>query len=131
MAAPRVRLAALARTRPVVALVVAVLAVELVGVSGAVFTAQGLAEWYGTLQRPALAPPNWVFGPVWTTIFALKGIALWLVWRQTDSSPRRVRIAGGVFAAQFVFNLAWSAVFFGAQNIALGLVVILSLWVLN
>jgi benzodiazapine receptor len=130
MATVRARLGGLARARPLLALVVAVLAVELVGVSGAIFTAQGLAEWYGTLQRPALAPPNWVFGPVWTTIFALKGTALWLVWRQAASVPREVRIAVGVFAAQFVLNLAWSAAFFGAQNITVGLAVILGLWVL-
>jgi tryptophan-rich sensory protein len=130
MVTVRARIAGLARTRPLLALGLAVLAVELVGASGAIFTAQGLASWYGTLQRPALAPPNWVFGPVWTTLFALKGGALWLVWRRIDAVTRAVRIAVALFVAQFVFNLAWSAAFFGAQNIALGLAVILALWVL-
>ncbi|TQQ83100.1 tryptophan-rich sensory protein [Halonotius terrestris] len=124
------KISRLARTRPLLALVVAILTVELVGVSGALFTAQGLTEWYATLRQPALAPPNWVFGPVWTVLFALIGGALWLVWRQAPSSPQAVRLAVGVFAIHFVFNLGWSAVFFGLQEIGLGLVVIVVLWLL-
>jgi benzodiazapine receptor len=124
------RLLGFATTRPLLALVVSVVAVELVGASGALFTAQGLAEWYGTLQRPALAPPNWVFGPVWTSLFALIGGALWLVWKEAESSPRAVRVAVAVFVVHFVFNVGWSAAFFGAQNITLGLAVIAVLWVL-
>jgi len=124
------RISRLPRARPLVALVLAVLVVEIVGASGAVFTAQGLGEWYATLQRPELAPPNWVFGPVWTTLFALMGGALWLVWRRADEMPREVRLAAGVFAVHFVFNLGWSAAFFGLQRIGLGLAVITVLWVL-
>jgi tryptophan-rich sensory protein len=119
-----------ARTRPLLALAVAILTVEIVGASGAIFTVQGLSGWYGTLQRPALAPPNWVFGPVWTILFALIGVALWLVWRRANLSPTAVRLAVGVFAVHFAFNLGWSAVFFGMQEIGLGLAVILGLWVL-
>ena len=116
--------------RPILALGVAVLAVEIVGASGAVFTAQGLGEWYGGLQRPALAPPNWVFGPVWTALFALIGTGLWLVWRRAEASPRAVRLAFGVFVVHFAFNLGWSAVFFGMRELGLGLAVILVLWAL-
>lgn len=130
MSSLRGRFSRFPRDHPVASLVFAVVVVELVGASGAVFTAQGLAEWYGTLQRPALAPPNWVFGPVWTTLFALMGIAVWLVWRQAESNPRAVRLAATVFAVHFGFNLAWSAVFFGLQEIGLALGVILGLWVL-
>lgn len=82
------------------------------------------------MERPALAPPNWVFGPVWTALFALIGVALWLVWRRAESSPREVSLAVAVFAVHFAFNLGWSAVFFGLQAIGLGLGVILVLWVL-
>jgi tryptophan-rich sensory protein len=115
--------------RPRLSLVLAVLAVELVGAAGAVFTAQGLASWYGTLQRPALAPPNWVFGPVWTTLFALMGVAVWLVWRRLDSprTARRARVALAVFAVHFLANLGWSAAFFGLQSVDFGLAVILVL----
>mgnify|MGYP006287011935 FL=1 len=125
----RQRTRRLPHERPRLSLVLAVLAVELVGASGAVFTAQGLASWYGTLQRPALAPPNWVFGPVWTTLFALMGVAVWLVWRRlsTPRAERRARVALAVFAVHFVANLGWSAVFFGLQSVDLGLAVIVVL----
>lgn len=118
------------RDRPTLALVISILAIEIVGASGAIFTAQGLGTWYDTLQRPTLAPPNWVFGPVWTTLFALIGVALWLVWRQSSIEPGDVRLAVAVFVVHFVFNLGWSAAFFGLQNVGLGLAVILILWVL-
>lgn len=118
------------RARPLLALGLAILTVEIVGASGAIFTAQGLGEWYEGLQPPALAPPNWVFGPVWTILFALIGVALWLVWRQIEAAPRDVRLAFGVFAVHFIFNLGWSAVFFGMQELGWGLAVILALWTL-
>jgi tryptophan-rich sensory protein len=132
MASATSRLRRLPDDHPVAALLVAVLACEVVGASGAVFTAQGLESWYDTLARPDLAPPNWVFGPVWTTLFALMGVAGWLVWRRaTDPAvASRARIALGVFAVHFLFNLAWSAVFFGRQSIDGGLLVIAILWVL-
>jgi tryptophan-rich sensory protein len=130
MATRGARLRGFARERPVVALVVAVLAVEVVGASGAVFTAQGLGNWYESLTLPTFAPPNWVFGPVWTTLFALIGVALWLVWREGPAQPRAVRLAVAVFVVHFAFNLGWSAAFFGLQNAGLGLAVILALWAL-
>ena len=123
-------LAGLARERPVVTLLLVVVLVELVGASGSLFTVQSLSEWYTTLERPALAPPNWVFGPVWTTLFALIGGAVWLVWRRAEAQPRAVKTALVVFAVHFVANVAWSAVFFGQQAIAAGLAVILLLWLL-
>jgi tryptophan-rich sensory protein len=130
MASLRTELRRFPRDRPLVALALAVLTVEVVGASGAVFTAQGLGEWYVTLERPALATPNWVFGPVWTALFALMGVAVWLVWRRIDSDPRNVRLALAVFAVHFAFNLGWSAAFFGMQAIGLGLAVIVVLWAL-
>jgi len=128
MASIRAELRGLARERPRLALVVAVLAVEVVGASGAVFTAQGLEAWYGTLRRPALAPPNWVFGPVWTALFALIGAAVWLVWRRAAATPEAVRVALAVFVVHFAANLAWSAVFFGLREVGWGLAVIALLW---
>lgn len=116
--------------RPILALAITILTVEIVGASGAIFTGQGLSMWYDTLQRPALSPPNWVFGPVWTVLFALIGIAVWLVWRGADSSPREARVAFAIFVVHFAFNIGWSAVFFGMQEIGWGLVVIGILWLL-
>ena len=130
MATARVRLSRLARTRPLPALGLAIVACEVVGASGAVFTTMGLESWYPSLVRPAAAPPNWVFGPVWTTLFALMGVAVFLVWRALpgEDAPA-ARRALWIFAGHFVLNLGWSAAFFGAQSIRGGLVVIALLWV--
>jgi tryptophan-rich sensory protein len=124
------RIRELPREHPVLTLASTILIVEIVGASGSLFTARGLGGWYDALQKPALAPPNWVFAPVWTTLFALIGVALWLVWRRADRLPREARRSVGVFVVHFVFNLGWSAVFFGRQDIGWGLVVIGLLWVL-
>ncbi|MFB6112356.1 MAG: TspO/MBR family protein [Halobacteriaceae archaeon] len=122
------RVAAAPVDRPWLTLGIAIITVEIIGASGALFTSQGLAEWHPTLVRPAIAPPNWVFAPVWTTLFALIGLATWLVWRRAVAVPAQVRTAAVVFGVHFAANLGWSAAFFGLQNIALGLAVILLLW---
>jgi benzodiazapine receptor len=129
----------LPRERPVLSLLVVVLACEVVGASGSVFTVTSLGSWYRTLTQPPLAPPDWVFGPVWTTLFALMGVAAWLVWREglrygdplagdQGGLSRDARLALLAFGGQFVLNVAWSAAFFGLQSPALGLVVIALLW---
>jgi tryptophan-rich sensory protein len=122
-------LGSLADRKPGLTLAVAVIACVVVGAAGSIFTAAGLETWYGTLKRPGLAPPNWVFGPVWTTLFVLMGIAVWLVWRQAAApNASAARIAIGVFVVHFAVNIGWSAAFFGAQSVSLGLLVILVLW---
>ena len=123
------RLRRLPERRPLLSLAAAVLVCEVVGASGSVFTAMGTDGWYSSLARPVLAPPNWVFGPVWTTLFALMGVAAWLVWGDLSGPDAgAARLALWLFAGQFVLNLAWSAAFFGAQSIIGGLVVIALLW---
>ena len=124
------RIRTLPRDRPLVTLVGVIIVVELLGGSGSLFTAQGLTTWYDTLQQPTLSPPNWVFGVVWPLLFALMGTAFWLVWRQAPAAPRAARLAGVAFGLQLVFNIGWSAVFFGLQEIGWGLVVIGGLWLL-
>jgi benzodiazapine receptor len=126
----RTTLAHLPRERPYVALLLAILGVELVGGAGGLFTASGVGGWYETLVRPALAPPNWVFGPVWTALYAMMGTALWLVWRRFETQPGPVRTAVGVFAVHLLVNLSWSAAFFGLRDPGLGLAVIGGLWTL-
>ena len=118
--------------RPLASLVLAVLGCIVVGSAGSVFTTIGLDTWYRTLTRPPLAPPDWVFGPVWTTLFTLMGVAGWLIWRRTGVAEQpiaaRARVALGVFVGHFVLNVGWSAAFFGLQSITAGLVVIVLLW---
>jgi tryptophan-rich sensory protein len=99
----------------------AVVIVNLVGSAPAALGGPG-SEWFQSLAKPAIYPPPWLFGVVWPLLFTLLGVALYLVW-QSDGDPGR-RLALGLFVTQMVFNVAWTPVFFGAQNLALALAVI-------
>jgi translocator protein len=83
--------------------------------------------WYESLAKPAYHPPDWLFGPVWTVLYAMQGVALFLVWRQ-GWSRRSVRLAIIVFFVQLALNALWTPVFFGAQWIGGAAVVIVVLW---
>ncbi|AFM15060.1 tryptophan-rich sensory protein [Mycolicibacterium chubuense NBB4] len=98
------------RPKPLVALAISLVAVVIAsGVGGLASTTS--AQDYQRLQQPAWAPPSWVFGPVWTLLYALMAIAAWLVWR---SGPwPRTRPALTAYAAQLVLNAAWTPLFFG------------------
>jgi tryptophan-rich sensory protein len=106
---------------------IAVLIAESAGIIGSVFTAKEITTWYTTLNMPMLAPPNWVFGPVWTTLFFLMGIASYLVWRQ-GWECKQVKLVLGIFALQLVLNIAWSLIFFGLHSPGWALVEIVLLW---
>jgi len=108
-------------------LLVAVVLTNVVGAAPALLTATGAGSWYATLERPALAPPNWVFAPVWTALFVLLGTAIYLVLRDGDGRERTV--AAGLFVGQFVLNVSWTLVFFGGRSPAGGLAVIVALLV--
>ena len=106
--------------------VASIILVNLVGAAPAVIAGPD-SPWFQALEKPAIYPPGWVFGVVWTTLFTLLGIALALVWLAgTDRRP--VRIALALFAVQMVFNVAWTPAFFALEDLLLGLVVIVSLW---
>ena len=83
--------------------------------------------WYRTLARPSIAPPNWVFGPVWTLLYALMSVAAWRVWLAADSPLRTWGLA--LFLVQLVLNLAWSWIFFRAHNLGAALAEVALLWV--
>ncbi|MFC7097453.1 TspO/MBR family protein [Halobaculum marinum] len=106
-------------------LVALVLLVNVVGGVPAVLGGPDSA-WFDALVKPAIYPPSWVFGVVWTTLFTLTGAAVWLLVR-ADASPER-RVALGAFVLQFVFNVAWTPTFFALEQIglALGIIVVLA-----
>jgi translocator protein len=80
-------------------------------------------EWYATLNKPSFNPPGWIFGPVWTVLYVMIGVAGWRIWRV---GPRSVAML--LWFAQLALNAAWSPTFFAAQQIGLALVVIIALW---
>jgi tryptophan-rich sensory protein len=108
-------------------LIASVLFCLIVGSLGSLVTITGPASWYTLLVKPAFQPPNWVFGPVWTLLFILMGIALYLVWECGTEKPA-VRLAILVFGVQFLLNFLWSFLFFGLQSPLLGLLDIIVLW---
>lgn len=113
--------------RTALKLIIAITVSELVGIVGSVFTAPSVASWYAELAKPVINPPAWVFGPVWTTLFALMGIAAFLVWRE-GLERKSVKIALGIFIGQLVFNTLWSIIFFGLHSPGGALVEIVFLW---
>jgi tryptophan-rich sensory protein len=109
-----------------IALLGFIIASEIIGSLGSIFTIANIPTWYNQLTKPPLNPPNWIFGPVWTLLFALMGMASYLVW-QKGWEKKKVRAALCVFLLQFILNVAWSFFFFGWRNPFLGLLDILLL----
>jgi tryptophan-rich sensory protein len=101
-----------------------VLLIELVGGLGALFNGS-IKTWYSTLNKPSFSPPNWIFGPVWTTLFLLMGISLALVILSKETKARKKALF--YFGIQLVLNVAWSFFFFYLQSPLLGLLDILLL----
>lgn len=93
---------------------------------GSLATSAKIPTWYATLAKPAWNPPNWLFAPVWTTLFILMGVAAWMVWLRRGQAGARAAL--GLFAVQLVLNTLWSFVFFAAENPGLAMVEIVVLW---
>lgn len=96
---------------------------EVIGIGGAVFTGPAVdSSWYADLIKPSFQPPSCLFGPVWTALYALMGIALYLIW-QNKSLVK-------LFIAQLFFNFLWSVLFFGLKSPFFAFLDILILWIL-
>jgi benzodiazapine receptor len=98
------------------------------GVLGSLFTTPEIGGWYATLKKPSFNPPNSIFAPVWSTLYGLMGISLFLVWKQPASVLRNTAL--WFFAWQFAFNFCWSIIFFRLHAIGWALVEIVLLWLL-
>ncbi|MBX3175798.1 MAG: tryptophan-rich sensory protein [Candidatus Hydrogenedentes bacterium] len=94
---------------------------------GSAFTASSVGTWYREIAKPDWTPPSWVFGPVWTVLYALMGVAAFLVWRTGRWSETRGALL--TFLAQLALNTAWSIIFFGARNPGFAFLEILLLWI--
>jgi tryptophan-rich sensory protein len=122
---------------------------ELAGTIGAVFTTPAIDSWYKALYKPSFNPPNWIFGPVWTILFVLMGVSLYLVWSKKWKvhnktkikkawNPLSQKLLSGswqkaniilIFATQLILNVLWSVVFFGQHSPSMAFFVLLMLWV--
>ena len=95
------------------------------GLGGAA-TSSSVNGWYQTLARPDWAPPDWLFGPVWTTLYLMMGVAAWLVWRTGGWSARLIPL--GWFCVQLALNVGWSVLFFWLQRPGWAFAEIVLLW---
>jgi benzodiazapine receptor len=103
-------------------IVVFIVVCELVGMSGSIFTIRAIPTWYAKLKKPTFNPPNWVFGPVWTVLYALQGIAAYLIFRASGNG-----IAFDIFVIQLLLNALWTPLFFGAKRLGFALAEIIAL----
>ena len=95
---------------------------------GAIFMADdSISNWYGGLEKPNITPPDWVFGPVWTILYLLMGIPVFMVWNKGLDYPK-VKRALGLFLIQLCLNAAWTPLFFGLHLILPALIEIMLLW---
>jgi tryptophan-rich sensory protein len=99
-----------------------------VGALGGLATASSVRTWYPTLRKPPFNPPGWVFGPVWTALYVLMGVALHLVWTASGRPEGRGR-AIRLWVAQLALNLLWSLIFFGRRAVGPAFAEILVLWI--
>lgn len=101
----------------------------LVGAIAGFFTSSGVNTWYAVANKPSFNPPNWLFAPVWTLLYMLMGIALYLVWKsESDKAVKQTALI--LFAVQLVFNFFWSFIFFYAKQPGWAFVEILVMWLM-
>lgn len=109
-------------------LVASIIVCQIAGLLGSIVTTPAIPTWYETLNKPFFTPPNWIFGPVWTGLYILMGISLFMVWEKRADYPR-LKTALVFFFAQLILNALWSVAFFGLRSPLLGLIDIVLLWI--
>jgi tryptophan-rich sensory protein len=109
-------------------LVATIAACQAAGAIGTIATRNAFDAWYPALNKPPFNPPNWIFGPAWTVLYTLMGVALDRVSRQ-DGMPGEVRLAQTIFGIQLALNALWSLLFFGARSPLAALIEIVLLWI--
>ena len=103
-------------------LIVLILVCQGAGIIGSIFTLNSVNTWYLTLEKPFFNPPSFVFGPVWTILYLLMGVSLFLVWGKKKTDLKW-------FWIQLSLNTAWSIIFFGLKNPLFAFIIIILLWI--
>jgi len=109
-------------------LILSILLCLSAGFVGSIFTSSSIDSWYVLLDKPFFTPPSWVFAPVWTSLFILMGISLFLIWN-VGLEKENVKIAIQIFLVQLALNALWSFVFFGFRQIFWAFLEIILLWI--
>lgn len=111
-----------------ITLIIFILLCEAVGIAGSFFTISNIPGWYAGLVKPSFNPPSWIFGPVWTTLYLLMGIAGYLLWRKRGEIPQAKK-AFAWFFIQLALNSIWTPIFFGAHRLGVAFGEIVLLWI--
>ena len=106
-------------------LIISLIIPQLAAIIGGLFTAKSIPTWYATLIKPSFNPPNWLFGPVWTILYLLMGVSLYLIW----NSQKDFKVALIIFGIQLGLNLLWSILFFGLHQPLWAFIEIIFLWI--
>ena len=119
-------------TRQKLFLLLCIIGCEAAGGIGAVFTTPKIDTWYRTLEKPFFNPPDWIFFPVWTVLYALLGVVLFLLFRAHQKKPSKTtQLALTLFFVQLVMNTAWSILFFGLEQLFVSAIEIIVFWVVT
>lgn len=110
-------------------LTVVVTCVAIGYLSGTV-TQESIMTWYPSLIKPSFNPPNWIFGPVWSMLYIMMGVAAGLVWDRMEYEKETVKNALIIFAIQLTLNALWSYLFFGLRNPMVAGIEIILLWLM-
>jgi len=116
------------KAKQIIKLVASLLLPLAIGGIAGIFTAEAVPGWYASLNQPTFNPPNWVFGPVWTTLYLILGVSLFLIWELPSNRERNLAIL--VFMIQLLFNFGWSFFFFYFKMIGVALIEIIALWIM-
>ena len=108
-------------------LIISLIATIGIGSLGGIFTIAEIPNWYAGLNKPSFNPPNWLFGPVWTSLYTMMGVAFYLIWKQAETATRKKAIL--LFIIQFVLNFFWSIIFFSLHSIGAALIEIIVMWI--
>ena len=111
--------------KKILKIIISILIPFLASFIGGLFTSSSVSTWYVDLIKPSFNPPSWVFGPVWTILYLLMGVSLYLIW--IDKSKNK-KIAFVAFGVQLFFNALWSILFFGLKNPLFAFIEIILLW---
>jgi benzodiazapine receptor len=113
----------------IIKLIISILASFAAAGIGSIFTFKAIPTWYRGLKKPRYTPPNWAFGPVWTTLYILMGISVFLIW-QKGLAANGATLAFILLWVQLALNALWSVIFFGIKSKGGGVITIIILWLL-
>jgi tryptophan-rich sensory protein len=110
-------------------IIASILVCLIAGLIGMIFTSSAIPTWYAGLEKPSFNPPNWIFGPVWTTLYILMGISLYLVWSK-GIEKKEVQQGMLFFGIQLFINALWSIIFFGLHQPLIAFIEIIIMWIM-